>query len=337
MSVSEQVCRLKILPEALCPNGHESDPDVRRIIGRIVAEKIPDFQDNPTIITALATPVAIARDYAQALIKELGEPRRVDKTLWSRDPFIPVVFATPREGMDVLKRTPALKAVFGSTARECFFLMTMRRHEFEILGSELDGEIIKRGVLQTVVSFEDHAIPVAAPSMGQARAAIAAELVLFLAGLVPERLRQAETLRAELRRAEDLLKAQLTTLERASKEFRPLNVPPDLHGKLRQGQSEFQTLENKLGELPRHPEPRHYLTLVQNVLRHPHEHIQVERVTMRVQDFSIKAPKDKGREIQFIELRTGGEQRMAVLFASMSRDMAAQIWPELAHAPDDRS
>lgn len=58
---------------------------------------------------------------------------------------------------------------------------------------------------------------------------------------------------------------------------------------------------------------------------------------MRVQDFSIKAPKDKGREIQFIEFRTGGEQRMAVLFASMSRDMAAQIWTELAHAPDGRS
>lgn len=54
---------------------------------------------------------------------------------------------------------------------------------------------------------------------------------------------------------------------------------------------------------------------------------------MRVhQDFGIKASKDKGREIQFIELRTGGEQRLAVLFASMS-NMAALIWPELDAAP----
>lgn len=333
MSVFEQVCHLKILPETLCPNGHESDPDVRGMIARIAAEKIPALQGASDLVSKLATPVAIARDYARSLVRELGEPKRVDKSLWTRDPFIPVLFATPREGMDVLKRAPTLKAAFGSAARECFFLMIMHRHEFEILGSELDGEIIKRGVLQTVVSFEDHAIPIAAPSIGQARTAIAAELVLFLAGLTPSRLRQADAIKAELRHSETLLKAQLDALERASKEFRPLAVPPDLRGKLSQGRAEFQALKDKLAALPRHPEPARYLELVQDVLRHPHEHIQVERVTMRVQDFSIKAPKDKGREIQFIEFRTGGEQRMAVLFASMTRDMAAVIWPDLADAP----
>lgn len=333
MSIFEHVCRLKIIPDALCPDGHESDPEVRRIIARIKAETIPDLQSIPDLVAKLATPVAMARDYARALILELGDPKRVDTNLWSRDPFIPVLFATPREGMDTLKRAPALKAVFDSGAGECFFLMTMRRHEFEILGSELDGEIVKRGVLQTVISFEDHSIPIAAPSMAQARAAMAVELVLFLAGLVPERIRHADALRAKLHDSEDLLLAQMGTLERASREFRPLAVPPVLRDKLRQGQSEFQALEDKLTALPRHPDPDHYLELVQNALRHPHEHIQAERVTMRVQDFSIKAPKDKGREIQFIELRTGGEQRLAVLFARMSKDMGALIWPELARNP----
>lgn len=333
MSIFEQVCRLKVIPETLCPNNHESDPDVRRIIARIEAEKIPEFQGIPDLVASLAAPVAIARDYARALVLELGKPRRVDKSLWSRDPFIPVVFALPAEGLDVLKRSQALRIAFGAGAEECFFLMTMHRHEFEILGSELDGEIIKRGVLQTVISFEDHAIPIAAPSMVQARTAMADELVLFLAGLVPERVRQNDALRADLHDSENLLLAQVHTLERASREFNPLAIPADLRGKLRQGRAEFQTLEDKLAALPRHPDPSRYLELVQDVLRRPHEHILVEQVTMRVQDFGIKASKDKGREIQFIELRTGGEQRLAVLFASMSRDMAALIWPELDAAP----
>ena len=125
----------------------------------------------------------------------------------------------------------------------------------------------------------------------------------------------------------------MDTLERASREFRPLAIPADLRGKLLQGRAEFQALEGKLAALPRHPNPGRYLELVQDVLRRPHEHILAEQVTMRVQDFGIKAAKDKGREIQFIELRTGGEQRLAVLFASMSRDMAALIWPELDAAP----
>lgn len=333
MSIFEQACRLKIVPEVLCLGGHETDPDVRRLVARIKAEKISDFEGIADLVPKLAGPVAVARDYARALVKELGDPRRVDKNMWSRDPFIPVVFATPEEGLAALKRASALKAAFDDGARECFFLMTMRRHEFEILGSELDGEIIKRGVLQTVVSFEDHAIPIAAPSMAQARAAMADELVLFLAGFVPERVRQCDALRASLHGSEELLLAQMGTLERASREFNSLSIPADLRGKLRQGRTEFQALEDKLATLPRHPDPRHYLELVQDVLRRPHEHIQVERVTMRVQDFGIKASKDKGREIQFIELRTGGEQRLAVLFARMARDMAALIWPEMDGAP----
>ena len=329
MSIFEHACRLKIIPEPLCRNGHESDPDARRIIARMAAEVIPEFRGLPNLVPGLAASVAVARDYARAVVRELGEPRRVGANSWARDPFIPVVFATPDEGLEAFRRAPAVRGVFEDGARDCFFLMTMRRHEFEILGSELDGEIVKRGVLQTVVGFEDHAIPIAAPSVAEARAAMADELVLFLSGLVPERVRRTDTFRVELHDSEGLLRARIATLEQASREFKPLSVPADLRGKLRQGREEFQALEDKLANLPRHPDTGRYLELVRDVLRHPHEHVAVERVTLYVQDFGIKVAKDKGREIQFIELRTGGKQRMAVLFARMSRDMATLIWPGL--------
>lgn len=329
MSIVENACRLRILPEQFCADHYQEDPDVPRLV-EMITHKIPVLKEVENHSVRLSRPVAMALSFARQLTEKLGHPRRLDRNLWTKDPFIPILFDSPEDGAKVLRRSKVLRHVFETqTTEDCFFLMTMRRHEFEIMGSELDGEIIKRDVLQTVISFEDHAIPIAAFSEQKAHAMISDEIVLYLAQLIPERLRQAVLLRGELEHSEMLLKAQIRTLEQASRQHKSYDVPSEIRTKLKDGLQEADLFADKLKALPKNPTPPEYLGLVRNVLLHPDKHLFVDDVRVHVQEFGIKVPKEKGREIRFLEFRAWGVQSMAVLFAAMGRESAVQLWPEL--------
>lgn len=333
MSILNQVCRFKLFPKTLCPSDLGLTAKLRHILEQIVREAPLGLQVTESLAAQLTLPLIVTRDFAHALVRELGEPRQLDLRHWSKDPFIPVLFSSPQEGLDILGRSSSLRAAFARGADQVFVLMTMHRHEFEILGSELDGEIIRRDVLQSVIGFEGHTIAVVRPTIGQARAAIVGELVLYLAGLVQRRLLHAARIRKEFLDAKKLLAAQVQTLERASKEFGSRPIPGVLQDKLRQGRSTAQILEDDLARLEEHPDPETYVSMVGDVLLHPQKHLQIERVVTRVQDFNIKAQKGQGREIQFMEFKTGEEKRQAVFFASVTRDLAIVLWPDLDADP----
>jgi hypothetical protein len=308
-------------------------PEADALLARGLAERIAAENDLPRFAPAcldtLSKAVRVAQGYARTMIEDLGEPVFLHNDLRSPDALGPVSFGSTEEARVALHKAFRIKEFFAATpAPQCVFLMTMQRHEYEILGSELEGEMIKRGVLQTVVEFEERHVLFTAPTLKELRDILIEDVVLYLAGIVPKRLRASQSVQTELLRSEELLKARLHTLKQARMEHRPFAVPRELGARIAQGEVELAELEKRLDTLPEKPDARGCLLEIQDILRAPHEHIRLEQVELRVGDFGIKSAT--GRPIRFLECCFGDSQRVAVVLSGMTRDSARQIWPSLS-------
>jgi len=310
----------------------ETGPLVERILKHIADENAFDIEDDTECAETLVTSVERACAYAETLIEELGEPFVLDRNAPSERAIGPVLFDTTKDAVDALRHSVKIKEVFTSTqSRDCFFLLTMHRHEYMILGNEIEGEVIKRDVLQNAVEFLDHEFSNAAPTLLELREKLTENVMRYLIGLAPARIRQDKNLRTEMQRSEAVLKAQMKTLDYALKENRPISAPTSLQAKLSQGKREMTGLKEKLASLTTQSEPAPCLREIREILDAPHEHIRLERVVMRVGDFGVKSPT--GKLIRFHECHFGEDEHLAVFLASINRDNAQYLWPELAEDP----
>jgi hypothetical protein len=310
----------------------ETGPLVERILKHIADENAFDIEDDAECAETLVNSVEKACAYAETLVEELGEPFVLDRNAPSESAIGPVLFDTTKDAVDALRHSVKIKEVFTrAQSRNCFFLLTMHRHEYMILGNEIEGEMIKREVLQNAVEFLDHEFSSAAPTLLELREKLAENVMRYLIGLAPARIRQDKILRTEMERSEAMLKAQMKTLDYALKENKPMSASASLQAKLSQGKREMSGLKDKLDSLSTKTELAPCLQKIREILDSPHEHIRLERVEMRVGDFGVKS--DTGKLVRFHECHFGEDERLAVFLASINRDNALYLWPELAEDP----
>jgi hypothetical protein len=310
----------------------ETAPLVERILKHIADENAFDIEEDAACAETVVNSVERACAYAESLVEELGEPFVLDRNAPNERAIGPVLFDSTKDAVDALRHSVTIKEVFTSTkSRECFFLLTMHRHEYMILGNEIEGEMIKREVLQNAVEFLDHEFSSAAPTLLELREKLTENVMRYLIGLAPARIRQDKSVRTEMQRSEALLKAQLQTLDYALKENRPISAPASLQAKLSQGKREMNGLKEKLDSLSTKSELAPCLRNIREILDSPHEHIRLERVVMRVGDFGVKS--DTGKLIRFHECHFGEDEHLAVFLAAINRDNAQYLWPELAVDP----
>jgi hypothetical protein len=310
----------------------ETGPVVERILKHIADENAFDIEDDADCAEMLLNSVERACAYAKNLVEELGEPFILDRKAPSGKAIGPVLFDTTKDAVETLRHSAKIKEVFTSTqSRECFFLLTMHRREYMILGNEIEGEMIKRGVLQNAVEFLDHEFSSAAPTLLELREKLTENVMRYLIGLAPARMREDKIIRADMQRSEAMLKAQMKTLDSALKENKIASAPASLQGKLSQVKREMTGLKEKLDSLSATSEPAPCLQKIREILDSPHKHFRLERVEMRVGDFGVKS--DTGKLVRFHECHFGEDERLAVFLASINRDNAQYLWPELAEDP----
>lgn len=309
-----------------------TDPVVARLTKRIAEENALNPRTDPGCANELALAVSVACAYVRAMVDELDAPFVLERNPSKERALGPVLFDSRLDALEAMRKASRVKEVFtSSNADECFFTLTMHRREYHVFGSEVVGDMIKRDVLQQAVEFGDHNFSCAAGSMKELSDKLVENVVLYLAGLAPQRKRENDRMRAEYSRSEELLKAQMKTLQHALMEHRPFGVSGPLHSKLAQGAQELAGLAGKVSTLST-TESQACLKEIQDILLAPQDHVHLERVEMRVGDFGVKT--DTGKLVRFHECCYGDGERLAVFLAALSRETAAFLWPELAPAQD---
>jgi len=275
----------------------------------------------------LAQAVSKALEHARSMVSMLGVPLGLTPGRQPRAPLAQALFASSDEELDVLNHAALVRSVFEEQTRHCVFLLTMRRREYELLGSELEGDMVRSGVLQHAVEFLDHHVPLAAPSREGLGNMLAREIVLYLASIAPKRIIENKAAKAEILRSQEILKAQLRTLEQARGEHRPFSVPATLRDMLHKGERELAGFREKLSALPQALDKEQCLLEIREILSEPEKHIRLERIEMRVGDFGVKSAA--GDLITFHECVCDSGHRLAVVMAEMTADSAAALWPDL--------
>jgi hypothetical protein len=284
----------------------------------------------------LGSAVEEAMQFADALVEGLPGPIEVGRGTWATDPYVRAFFASVDEMWEVLRLDHEIEAFFkGQPVRECYALLTMRRREQTVFGTEQVGEIIRRDVAQTAVSFVDYRIVSPCGTEAETRAALKARTLSVLSEYAHETIRFLREQRDELRAQKEVVKAKLKVLR---EELHDSGITEGGVG----GQEErrIQEARDLLAEIDRRIEhanvqisdPGGYLTLVAAVLNHPGDYLKRETVTLRLNPMGIKvgqgSPEACG-EIQLSEIElTKGVKRVAVV-TRLGRDevLASQNTP----------
>lgn len=301
-----------------------------RLVKRIAEDNSFNLRTNPGCAKELSLAVDVACAYVRAMIDELGEPFVLERNPGAGRALGPVLFDSRLDALEAMRNASKVREIFTSPdADKCFFILTMHRREYHVFGSEIVGDMVKRDVLQQAVEFGDHNFSCAAGNMQELSDKLVESVTLYLAGLAPQRKRENDRMRAEYLRSEELLKAQMKTLQHALMEHRSFGTTTPLHSKLAQGTQELTALAGRAPAMSP-SETQACLKDIQAILLSPQDHVHLEYVEMRVGDFGVKT--DAGQLVRFHECCYGEDERLAVFLAVLSRDNAAFLWPELAAA-----
>lgn len=305
-----------------------ADPVVERLVRRIAEDNAIDISSGAKCSDMLTEAVQAACAYVRGMIDALGEPFVLDRQRATGSALGPILFDNRKDALDALRNSSKVRQIFTDpTVRECVFLLTMHRREYVVFGTEIEGNMLRRDVMQDAVEFLDHNFSAAAPSLPELSDILTQNVVLFLADLAPERLRRDETIRTEIHRSEELLKAQMQTLGYALRESGPFAAPASLHSKISQGSQEMRGLLDRLSSLSAKWDPAKCLQEIRDILLAPQNHVRLESVEMRVGDFGVKSKT--GNLVRFHECILGDDERLAVFLAAMDRDNALYLWPDL--------
>jgi hypothetical protein len=160
--------------------------------------------------------VAAAIKYLDDITAMATLPREASAPAWAVDPYIHAFFAAPGDIAPALSRSNDLRAFFNQhpDAGEAYGVLGMAMTEKNILGVALEGETMRRDVVQQTLSFSDHQVRICGRTENELREEVVRRLVeqLGLEGLA--RASADRGRRGALEQERALLKTRLQLLER---------------------------------------------------------------------------------------------------------------------------
>jgi hypothetical protein len=299
----------------------EGERTIREAVEKVVDGSDPKIRLARGYREKLGRAVEEALFFADALVEAIPGPIEVGKRTWATDPYVRAFFASVDEMREVLRLSREMEAFFKEQPfTECYALLTMRRREQTVLGTDQVGEIIRREVPKTAVSFLDHRIVSPCGTEAETRAALKTRVLSVLSEYAHEKIQSLRAQKEEIQAQKEVVKAKLKVLR---EEFHDSGIMEG--GVAGQGERKIQEARDLLAEIDRRIEhanvqvsdPEGYLDLVVAVLSHPGDYLKPETVTLRLNPMGIKVGQDSseaGGEIALREFELNRRvKRIAVL------------------------
>lgn len=241
--------------------------------------------------------VATSLKYVGDLVASLPAPREASAATWSSDPYIHAFFVGPEDVARALSRSTDLRAYFeqNTDVHEVYAVLGMEMIERHILGVALEGETMRRDVMQTTVSFSDHQVRMCGRTDPDLRQEIVRRIVdqLGLEGLA--RIAADQSRRDLLEQERALLKTRLQLLERQGTGMRSV-LGSDAaveSAELERLQAQIEENERNLNNLGIRTEAlERQLDRLCEVLADPDSHIYVEDKRFRLDRMNVVLPEN---------------------------------------------
>lgn len=270
--------------------------------------------------------IEISLDYTERFIAEIPGAIEVSRRTFVSDPCVNAFFVNVDDLQTVFSTSSEIREFLEACHNEiphCYALLCMHKSEKTVMGVELDGEVLKRDVYQTAVSFSDHRIYAPAPTEAETREGLRQCLFEGLVTHALGRIMHLKLSNHRLQQERQALHARLRYLQKtpaqgpghAPADARTAGEAEDIMARLRKIEGEL--LNSRLSA------PQVSLNEVHAVFRRPDRFIRIRKSTLTLSKMGIRIDlhsPQPGNVIQLTEVEVGEELPRVVTLAKFPRD-----------------
>jgi len=301
---------------------------------RIVDATDPRLRMFPNYRKRLNPGVQRSVAHVQGLIGGLPEPVEISRRSFSTDPRLRAFFASPDRMQEVIGNAPTLVEFLanckGPYPEYIFGLLAPEMRERKALGMELQGDQVRRDVLQEVVDFSDHRFLGAAGSEEEARHEMMKRAFDHLAELALRRIVDVEEKRSDLERQKGLLQRKLDAMRGGNwgLETMPSKDGGD-HPDYRSLGEQISEVEDELMELPcNEASLENRFDCINAILGQPEDWLTLSRFELNIDVMSLKvkdSADDESKPLELTKFRALNGNTRVALFGYFPR---AELPPE---------
>ncbi len=311
------------------PSGAVDRSLVEAGVERVVDATDPRLRAFPGYRKRLSPAVERSVSHIQGLIDGLPEPVEISRRSFSDDPRLRAFFSSPGRMQEAIAQAPSVVEYLenrrGHFPDYIYGLLAPRMSERKVLGMELQGDRVRRDVLQEVVDFSNYRFFGAAGSEVEAREGIKRRAFDFLAGLALKRILHLREKRSELERQKRLLQSKLDTMQAGNWGLEPMLAGEEAE------HPDYRTLEQRIGtveaDLMKLPCSKNGLEqrieCINAVLERPEDGINLRQIELHLDAMSVKVEDPATADDPPVRLTefysSSGEKRVA-LFGYFPRD-----------------
>ena len=270
----------------------------------------------------LRNAVDTAWRYLDNLTQNIPCELHLSKNSFAIDPRVRVLFAHLDSMLRLFDQSQSLKEFFVAHphADIAYLFLCMDMKEKTRFGVELDGEMLKREVMQTAVTFTDHAI--LSPALIQQDAAQGVKCLGF--SLLLKKVNQAISQSGIENRSLQDRKRQLT------EEIRSLKIAANTAGtdnplataSMEKLQHELHDVEHYLAITRMEAEsPDHHMQCIVDILQEPQKYLTIQRQSVSINNLGIKS--EQGNTIEYAELEIPQLAKRVVMIVTVPKEDVA--------------
>ncbi|MEN8204953.1 MAG: hypothetical protein ABFS24_02960 [Pseudomonadota bacterium] len=285
--------------------GRSSAADVLNTVENVVDGTDSKIRLVPGYKKKLQNYIRGSLELADDLVNQMPAAIEVSSSTFVSDPYVNAFFTNVTDLQSIFSHSSEVQDYMESchdSDTRCCALLCMRRSEKTVMGMELSGNMLKKDVLQTAVSFSDHRVYSPAPSEPETREGL--KNCLFQ-GLVTKALEQIVQLRFasdQLQSRHQMLHARLRHYNQKAGEAgqgTPTAVKLAYsieETSLELGKAEKQMMNNPLLT------PQVMLEQVMDVFSKPEDFVSVRNFPLRLNKMGVKISDDSAQAVNELNL-----------------------------------
>lgn len=270
----------------------------------------------------LREPVECAVHHVVALVQGLPAAAEISRDAFGSDPRVRALFSSVEQLRGTLGGSRSLREFVdrrgASPSEPVYGLLVTEREERTVLGTELDGDTIRRDVMQVAVNFYNHRFLTPAASEAECRWELKKRAFDYLIERALERLTRERIKRSELEQQRRLLRRKLEAMRAGQWGLGAMiDDPATGVGDIGALEAEIDAIDRELGRFVGSA-----LTLEQSIeeiadtLNRPVDWLAARPIRLRIDHRGILVPETTDAsctECEFIELYSADGIRRTVL------------------------
>ncbi len=269
-------------------------------------------------------PVERAVDFVVTFVNALPPVVAADRKSYTDDPRLRAMFASPDHLRGILSFSDGMRDYLREAPRplptELYAALGAARVEKNVLGMEMEGDIVRQDVAQTVVNFCDHRLVCLTDNERDTRRALMKLGFDYLTETALQRLTATRVQETQLEQEQQQLLQRKARLLRAAKGgleslTEPVSQEPVDLAAIEQ---QLQDVEAELGQLRTDSATlESHMAQVAATLGEPGDYLRLEPVSLRLDHMNTIVPAGSSRiasELAYNDIVLSKGRRLAALF-----------------------